>query len=273
MATKQPVLRAVGAALVWGGGFAIFGFGMLFVNFDPSLAGPGTDDPRPFAAVALPISVGALLVGAALWRRGRRGTSPPEETAPRDVWRGSESEVLKSVLLSFNTLVFDKVLIELTKDYRILDVKQNHVGTIRTERHAGFFSLSTARTLAAYDTSGRSVLEMVCPGDSTVHIADGSGRPVGRIVEQIASRKTSLTLEAPEGHPIGSIRQDRWWHDRDLSIRDATGAEVGRISKKWAAHTYILDISGRVSPEMRLLMLASPTGIDILSSQALAAMS
>ena len=52
--------------------------------------------------------------------------------------------------------------------------------------------------------------------------------------------------------------------------------EVGRITKKWAgilkegfttADNYILNVSGEVSPDLRLMMLASAAGVDVALKQ------
>jgi hypothetical protein len=184
MATRQSVLRAVGAALVWSGGAAVLVFGILFANYDPSLAAPGTEDPRPMAVVAMPISVGAALVGLVLWKLGRPSPGGYGETPPQEGSRGAGPGVFMLDPLSFDTLVIDKKLIGLSSEYRILDLKESQVGTISKEGSGLLALLSSAITLAVYDSSGQRVIGMVCPGDSTVEIADGSGRSVGRIVEQ-----------------------------------------------------------------------------------------
>jgi hypothetical protein len=62
----------------------------------------------------------------------------------------------------------------------------------------------------------------------------------------------------------------------DFGIEDATGAAVGRITKKWAgllkegfttADNYVLEISGQVSHELRLMMLGSAAGVDLALKQ------
>jgi hypothetical protein len=62
----------------------------------------------------------------------------------------------------------------------------------------------------------------------------------------------------------------------DFAIHDRTGAGVGRITKRWAgilkegyttADTYILQIDAEVSPDLRLLMVASAAGLDVALKQ------
>jgi hypothetical protein len=62
----------------------------------------------------------------------------------------------------------------------------------------------------------------------------------------------------------------------DFAIHDSAGAEVGRITKKWAgllkegyttADTYVLQIDAEVSLDLRLLMFASAAGLDVALKQ------
>ena len=59
-------------------------------------------------------------------------------------------------------------------------------------------------------------------------------------------------------------------------INDADGAEVARITKKWAgilregfttADHYILQITGPTSPELRFLLVSSAAALDIALKQ------
>jgi uncharacterized protein YxjI len=194
-----------------------------------------------------------------------------------------------SDLLTHDTLVFKQKakLIELTNEYKVLDQEGNEVGLIREEGQ------STARKalrmftkvdqflthrLSLYDAGGQKVVELVRPAKimkSTVHVTDGTGREVGRIVQQNVLGKKRFALEGADGSALGAINAENWraW---DFAIQDPEGAEVGRITKKWGgllregfttADNYILNISGQVSPDLRLVMLASAAGVDTALKQ------
>lgn len=194
-----------------------------------------------------------------------------------------------SDLLSRDVLVINQKakLIEVTNEYRILDEQGLEIGTIRQEgqskvrkvlRFVSNVDQFLTHTLAVYDAAGAKVLELVRPRKllkSTMHVSDGTGRDVGRIVQRNVIGKKHFALETASGEPLGSIDAENWraW---DFSIQDAAGVEVGRITKKWAgilkegfttADNYLLNITGRVSPDLRLMMVASAAGVDTALKQ------
>jgi uncharacterized protein YxjI len=194
-----------------------------------------------------------------------------------------------SDLLNRSVLVIEQKpkLIEMTNEYRILDESGNGIGAIRQEGQSKARKLLRLVTsvdqflthrLTVYDATGGRVLELVRPKKllkSTVQVLDGDGRESGRIVQQNVVGKKHFALEGPNGDVLGSIDAENW-RSWDFAIHDASGAEVGRITKKWAgilregfttADRYLLHISGEVRPELRLLMVASATGVDTALKQ------
>jgi uncharacterized protein YxjI len=194
-----------------------------------------------------------------------------------------------SDLLTRDVLVINQKakLIELTNEYRILDEAGAQVGVIREEgqskakkvlRFVSNLDQFMTHTLAVYDAAGTKVVEMVRPRKimkTTVHITDGAGREVGRIVQQNVMGKKRFALEGPSGQVMGSINAENWraW---DFVIQDDRGSEVGRITKKWAgllkegfttADNYVLQVSGAPSPELRRMMVASAAGVDLALKQ------
>ena len=194
-----------------------------------------------------------------------------------------------SDLLERDVLVINQKakLIELTNEYKILDEAGNQVGVIREEgqsaakkllRFVSNLDQFMTHRLGVYDASGAKVLEMLRPRKimkSTVQITDGGGGEAGRIVQQNVFGKKRFGLEGAGGQVLGSINAENWraW---DYSIQDPAGAEVGRITKKWAgilkegfttADNYVFQVTGSVSPELRLLMLASAAGVDLALKQ------
>jgi uncharacterized protein YxjI len=197
--------------------------------------------------------------------------------------------VAVSDLLSRSVLVINQKakLIELTNEYKILDESGSQIGSIREEgqskakkvlRFVSSLDQFMTHKLSVYDAEGRKVVELLRPRKimkSTLQISDGAGRTVGRIVQQNVFGKKRFGLESESGELLGSINAENWraW---DFSIQDANGAEVGRITKKWGgllkegfttADNYVLNISGAVSPDLRLMMLGSAAGVDVALKQ------
>ncbi len=194
-----------------------------------------------------------------------------------------------SDLLSRNLLVINQKakLIEVTDEYRVRDEEGNDIGYIREEGQSTVKKAARLLTdldqlfthrLAMYDKDGTKVVELLRPRKvlkSRVEITDGDGRPVGVIVQQNVFGKKRFALEGAGGETLGRINAENWraW---DFAIEDATGEEVGRITKKWAgllkegfttADNYVLEITGPVSAELRLMMLGSAAGVDLALKQ------
>jgi uncharacterized protein YxjI len=194
-----------------------------------------------------------------------------------------------SDLLNRNVLVIEQKpkLVELTNEYRILDDDGNEIGVIRQEGQSKARRLMRLVTsvdqflthrLSVYDSAGGKVLEIVRPAKvlkSTLQILDGRGNQRGRIVQRNVVGKKRFSLEDAEGDALGSIDAENW-RSWDFAIHGPDGAEVGRITKRWAgilregfttADRYLLHISGDVAPELRLMMVASAAAVDIALKQ------
>ncbi len=130
---------------------------------------------------------------------------------------------------------------------------------------------------AVYD-DGTKVMEMVRPRKilkSTLQILDPSGAERGRIVQQNVVGKKRFVLQGPGGEELGSIDAENW-RSWNFAIHDASGAEVGRITKQWAgilregfttADHYMFQVTGAPSPDLRFLMVAAAAGVDTALKQ------
>ena len=195
---------------------------------------------------------------------------------------------------SMNLLDHSKVVIsqkvkviELTNEYAIRDPEGNEIGAIRQEgqttlkkvaRFVSSLDQFMTHTLAVYDTSGAKVLELTRPRKimrSSLLVKDGVGAEVGAIRQQNVFGKIRFGLHDAAGTEIGQIQAENWraW---DFAIVDATGSEVGRITKSWegfaktlftTADNYLLDISPNVKGTLRLLAFASAVGVDTALKQ------
>ena len=194
-----------------------------------------------------------------------------------------------SDLLTRDVLVISQKakLIELTNEYKIMDPEGTQIGTIKEEgqskarkvlRFVSNVDQFLTHRLGVYDAEGQKVVEMLRPAKifkSTLQISNGQGQEVGKIVQENVVGKKRFRLEDAQGQLLGSINAENW-RSWDFSIQDPNGNEVGRITKNWAgilseafttADRYLLNISGQVSPELRLLMVASAAGVDTALKQ------
>lgn len=194
-----------------------------------------------------------------------------------------------SDLLTRDRLIFNQKakIIEMNIDFAIRDEEGNEIGRIRQEGQSQLKKLARfvssldqfmTHTLAVYDAGGGKVVELTRPRKvfkSTVLVKDGRGADAGKIVQENMIGKIHFGLEDAQGQTIGAIRAENWraWN---FSIQDPAGAEVGRITKTWeglakamftTADNYVLEVSGQVSPPLRMLMLASAAGIDLALKQ------
>lgn len=163
-------------------------------------------------------------------------------------------------LLDQDLLVINQeaTLVELADEYHICDEDGNHIGVIRRE----------GRSRTVHDADGRRVLTLRYSSaflKSWIDVTDADDRDVGRIVQPHGPGKVRLVLEDASGECLGEIRgrRRRTW---DFAVLDASGAEVGRITKKWAGlghelfttvDNYVLEIGVGIGGALRLLVLAS----------------
>jgi uncharacterized protein YxjI len=194
-----------------------------------------------------------------------------------------------SDLLSHDVLVISQKakVIEMTNEYRVFDDAGIEIGTIReveqstTKKAVRLFSgldQFLTHKLGVFDRDRQQVLMLERPAKllkSKIKVSDSQGIERGAILQDNVVGKKHFALVDGRGDRIGSIDGENWmsW---DFAIHDSTGAEVGRITKKWAgilkegyttADTYILQIEAEVSSDLRLLMVASAAGLDVALKQ------
>jgi uncharacterized protein YxjI len=194
-----------------------------------------------------------------------------------------------SDLLSHDVLVISQKakIIETMDEYRVFDDAGIELGTIReveqstTKRAVRLFSgvdQFLTHKLGVFDNDGRQVLMLERPSKllkSKIKVSDAEGTERGAILQDNVVGPKHFALVDGGGARIGSIDGENWM-DWDFAIHDDTGAEVGRVTKKWAgilkegyttADTYVLQIEAEVSPDLRLLMFASAAGLDVALKQ------
>ena len=194
-----------------------------------------------------------------------------------------------SRLLTEDVLVISQKakLIETMDEYEVFDGAGATIGTIReleqsmTMRAVRLFSdvdQFLTHKLGVFDPDGQAVCTLLRPAKlmrSTIKITDAAGIERGEILQDNVVGKKHFMLVNAGGQKIGSIDAENW-RSWDFAIHDANGAEVGRVTKKWAgvlkegyttADTYVLQIESEVSDDLRLLMVASAAGLDVALKQ------
>lgn len=194
-----------------------------------------------------------------------------------------------SDLLTAERLVVNQKakLIELTNQYLIRDAEGNELGRIQQEgqstlkkvlRFVGDVDQFLTHTLAIYDSTDNKLLEVVRPRKvfkSKFEVKDGSGRLVGRIVQNNVFGKISFDFQDAADTKLGAIKAENWraW---DFSIVDAQDQEIGRINKKFVgvakavfttADNYVVDIQPTVTGDLRLMTLGAALAIDTALKQ------
>ena len=178
-------------------------------------------------------------------------------------------------------------LIELTNQYLIRDADGNELGRIQQEgqsklkkvlRFVSDVDQFLTHTLAIYDTADNKLLEVVRPRKvfkSKFEVKDGSGRVIGRIVQNNVFGKISFDLLGGGDQKLGAIKAENWraW---DFAIVDAQDNEIGRIDKKFVgvakaifttADNYVVDIQPAVTGDTRLMTLAAALAVDTALKQ------
>ena len=173
-------------------------------------------------------------------------------------------------------------LIELTNEYKILDENGQEVGAIRQEGQSKLKKFARlisnvdqflTHHLGVYDSYGQKVVSLTRPAKflkSKVQVTDAAGQPVGVIEQQNVIGKIRFGLMSAGGEALGAINAENWraWN---FQIADAGGAEVGRITKKWAgvgkemfttADNYMISIASSPNETVNLLLLAAGLAID-----------
>ena len=177
-------------------------------------------------------------------------------------------------------------LIEMTNEYSIRDADGTQVGSIRQEgqskakkvlRLLSDVDQFLTHRLAVYDVEAK-VMEIVRPRKflkSSLQILDANGSERGRIVQENVVGKKHFALQGADGEAIGSIDAENW-RSWDFALNDDTGAQAGRITKRWAgilkegfttADHYVMQVTGEPSADLRFLMLAAAAAVDTALKQ------
>jgi uncharacterized protein YxjI len=177
-------------------------------------------------------------------------------------------------------------LIEVNSEYAIFDANGRQLGAVRQVGQNAFKKV--VRLLSSYDQfmthklqivdmAGTVLLAVTRPAKifrSKVIVNDGTGREIGRVLQQNMVGKIRFGLEAG-GATVGSINAENWraWN---FSIRDSADTEVARITKTWeglaktmftTADNYVVQIHRPLEEPLRSLVVAAALSVDTALKQ------
>lgn len=177
-------------------------------------------------------------------------------------------------------------LIEINNEYAVFDQHGTQIGAVRQVGQSAVKKVLRVLTsvdqfmthkLQVVDLQGNVVLALTRPAKlvkSKIVVEDGSGRELGRVVQQNAIGKIRFSLEAGD-RQYGSINAENWraWN---FNIQDEQGTEVARITKTWeglaktmftTADNYVVQIHRPLEEPLRSLAVASALCVDTALKQ------
>jgi uncharacterized protein YxjI len=177
-------------------------------------------------------------------------------------------------------------LIEVNNEYAVYDQSGRQVGAVRQVgqstakkvlRVLSSMDQFLTHKLQVVDMTGTPLLALTRPAKimkSRIVVEDGTGAPVGEIVQENVVGKIHFGLHAG-GRKVGSLNAENWraWN---FNIADESGSEVARITKTWeglaktmftTADNYVVQIHRPLDEPLRSLVVASALGVDTALKQ------
>lgn len=106
---------------------------------------------------------------------------------------------------------------------------------------------------------------------SKISVYDADGRPLGMYRQKFKLLKPEFHLLDPSGNLVARLKGD--WKGWNFTLEDSAGAELAKVTKKWAglakelftsADNYVISISRPEMPDdMRKIIFAAGIGIDM----------
>lgn len=176
--------------------------------------------------------------------------------------------------------------IELSNEYAISDQHGTQIGAVRQVGQSTAKKVLRALTsvdqfmthkLQVVDAQGQVQLQLTRPAKvmkSKIIVQDGLGNEIGQVVQENMIGKIRFGLMAGE-HRVGSINGENWvaWN---WNIQDATGGEIGRITKTFVglakamfttADNYVVQVHRPLEEPLRSLVVAAAVSVDTALKQ------
>lgn len=177
-------------------------------------------------------------------------------------------------------------LIELNNEYAISDQHGNQISAVRevgqstAKKVVRFFSNVDQFLTHKYqvvDLNGQIQMQLTRPAKfvkSKVIVEDGSGNPIGEIVQENVFGKIHFGMMVG-GARIGSIDAQNWraW---DFTISDEAGSQVAKITKTFGgvaramfttADNYVIQIEPHLEGPLLMMTLAAAVTVDTALKQ------
>ncbi len=177
-------------------------------------------------------------------------------------------------------------LIEVHNEYAIFDASGRQLGAVRQVGQSSVRKVLRVLTsvdqflthhLQVVDLAGNVVLGLTRPAKlvkSRVEVTDATGTRIGSIVQQNAVGRIRFAIVVDD-EVIGSVNGENWraWN---FNIQDASGSEVGRITKTFeglaktmftTADNYVVQIHRPLDEPLRSMVVASSLAVDTALKQ------
>jgi uncharacterized protein YxjI len=171
-------------------------------------------------------------------------------------------------------------LIEINQEYAVYNQHGQQVGAVRqvgqsglkkAARLVGNYDAFMTHKLQVVDLHGQVLLMLTRPRKvvkSRFIVESAAGQEIGQIMQDNAFGKIRFSMESA-GHKRGAIHAENW-RARNFALQDHTGAEVARITKKFAglkatfttADNYVVQIHRPLEEPLRSLVVAAALGVD-----------
>lgn len=167
-------------------------------------------------------------------------------------------------------------LLEVNAEYVVHDRAGRQVGSIREVGQSlakkAMSHNNRTRRFQVLDQAGHEIVSLTRPTvwlKAKMVVRGPSGREVGQIARAISFDYSRFKLEA-DGRTIGVIRGENG-RQSDFSIQDASGAEIGRITRTFAgvlkevftkADSYVVETHKPLEEPLRTLVMAAALAVD-----------
>ena len=167
-------------------------------------------------------------------------------------------------------------LFEVNAEYAVYDQHGRQIGAVREVGQSVMkkaVSVSNrTRRLQVVDMNGRLLIALIQPTKylhSKMIVMGANGTQIGQIVEKFTFNYVRFRLESG-GQLQGSIHGENR-KESDFNIQDATGNEIGRITRSRAglakemftkADNYVVEIHRPLDEPLRSLVIAAALAVD-----------
>lgn len=177
-------------------------------------------------------------------------------------------------------------LIELTAEFKVFDVNGNQIGSVaqvgqstlkKAVRLVSSLDQYMTHTYEIRDASDAPIMRLVRPRKfikSKFAISAADGTPIGEVIQKNMMGKIRFGLMVG-GQEQGTLNAENWraWN---FNILDASGQEIGRITKTFegiaktlftSADNYVVQLNPALTGPLRALVVASALCVDTALKQ------